>query len=66
MLQRHSAAIAALMFSAVAIFVATAAPRVVTVQLLAINDFHGALEPPGGSNAKNPFSRADGAFAQSA
>jgi 5'-nucleotidase len=52
MLQRHSAAIAALMFSAVAIFVATAAPRVVTVQLLAINDFHGALEPPAGSNGK--------------
>src|SRR3954454_16041649 len=52
MLHRHSAAIAALMFSAVAVFVAAAAPRVVTVQLLAINDFHGALEPPLGSNGR--------------
>src|SRR3954454_9590647 len=52
MIQRLYTAIAALALSVVAMLVANAAPRLVTVQLLAINDFHGALQPFPGSNGK--------------
>ena len=31
---------------------ASAAPKPVEVQLLAFNDFHGALQPPGGSGGR--------------
>ena len=36
-------------------------PEVVDVQLLAINDFHGNLEPPSGSNGRIGQTLAGGA-----
>ncbi|MCA0144012.1 bifunctional UDP-sugar hydrolase/5'-nucleotidase [Blastococcus sp. LR1] len=69
MRKRHLAALGATAcLSAVAVAVAvvvpapaSAEPRPVKVQLLAFNDFHGALEPPTGSGGRvaSPDSRVD-------
>jgi 5'-nucleotidase len=49
-----SAAAAISGLTAVSAVPASAAPKPVQVQLLAFNDFHGALQPPSGSGARVP------------
>ena len=50
---RRSAAVAAVALIASAVLLAQPARRTtVTVQLLALNDFHGSLEPPSGGNGR--------------